>query len=280
MADFRACAMCARINQLPMERIMGRMKGLHFTVWMFAALMHLQMPVPAWATPAEIAARCADEWGTDYEMQLWCRKKQIEALEQLQGMDNQTKIGAAPAGQTANDGRPVIWEPYTTRAIKITGAIRTSESAIDFQNGERIEIKLVPGGKSEHRRMFKVTGNTNPPLIYGNRLCPDNERLSYVITDTSGSSYGMLLSIYCNMPKPPFGDFKWGVGGDYGYSKAIEQDSWKPSVNIDERHTVEAIEGYCSEFANYDSDPLKWRKCIDGEMTALQRIREILEIRS
>lgn len=121
-----------------------------------------QMPVSAKATPPEIVARCAEEWGTDYRMQIWCREQQMEALENLQRMDGQTKTGEDLTGKTVDDGKPVIWEPFTTTAIQLTGRVRTSVSAIDFENGEKIEIELVPGGKSEHRQLFKVTGQPNP----------------------------------------------------------------------------------------------------------------------
>ena len=241
-----------------------------------------QMPVSAKATPPEIVARCAEEWATDYRMQLWCREKQMEALDQLQRMDGQTKTGEALTDQPADDDRPVIWAPFSGTAIRITGAIRTSQSAIDFENGERIEIEAVSGGKSEHRQLFKVTGQSNPPLIYGNRLCADDEHLSYVMIDTSASIYGLSLKTYCNTLKPPLGDFKWGAGDEfyyasYGYSKAAEQRSWRPSVNIEEQREVAAIETYCSEVASYDADPPKWRKCIDGEMAAGLKIREMLD---
>lgn len=129
---------------------------------MMPILLLTQMPVSAKATPPEIVARCAEEWGTDYRMQLWCREKQVEALEQIQRIDGQTKIGADLTGKMVDDGKPVIWEPFTTTAIQLTGRVRTSVSAIDFENGEKIEIELVPEGKSELRQLFKVTGQPNP----------------------------------------------------------------------------------------------------------------------
>lgn len=92
----------------------------------------------------------------------------------------------------------------------------------------------------------------------------------------------MSLFTYCNMSKPPLGNLKWGAAnesssGGYGYSKSAEQFLWSPSVNIEEGREVANIETHCSETASYDADPRKWRKCIDGEMSARLKIREMLD---
>lgn len=199
---------------------------------------------------------------------------------------DEAKIRIRPIGKAASDRRPVIWEPLSTTAISITGAVRTSVSAIDFQNGERIKIEPVPGGKSQHRHLFKVNGGTNPPLISGNRLCLEDEPLSYVILDTSPSivgscanelGCGMTLETYCNVKDLRSPNSKDEEAGTYSYVKSNKQGLWNPSIDIEEQREAGQIETYCSDVANYDSDPEKWRQCIDSETNAGKEIGKIME---
>lgn len=45
-------------------------------------------PASAQTVRPEIAQECAAKWGTDYEMQLYCREKQMEAWEKLQNSNS------------------------------------------------------------------------------------------------------------------------------------------------------------------------------------------------
>ncbi|QEN84751.1 hypothetical protein FZC33_00205 [Labrys sp. KNU-23] len=54
--------------------------------WLLAVTL-ITAPAFAQQVPPEIARDCAKKWGTDYEMQVYCRDQQMKALRQLQMQD-------------------------------------------------------------------------------------------------------------------------------------------------------------------------------------------------
>jgi hypothetical protein len=249
-------------------------------------VVSLKTLAAACATPPEIVARCEEEWGTDYVMQVWCQDKQTKALRELQKNTDQNKIEEKEPPLPKNAGRTVIWDASTTTSISITGNIRLSDSVLDFVNGEQIKLKLISSSRSKLKKMFSVVNGANPILLNTNKFCGVDELLSYLIAEISKSHREMTLSIYCNKSNPPVSDFrssgdlydeKHSFDGTYGYSLADDQANWSPSINVESHQLDGMIETFCADKAPYDVSPEKWRNCIKSETNAIGDISAMLE---
>lgn len=64
-------------------------------------LLGVALTMPTLATaepvPAEIATHCAEKWGSDYEMQLFCRERQMEALSKIRQSNLEAVMAQFPS---------------------------------------------------------------------------------------------------------------------------------------------------------------------------------------
>lgn len=72
-----------------------------------AAIVLFSATSMAQTVPAEIARGCAAKWGADYEMQLYCRNKQTDALRKLAAQD--AVQAPAPNAEQGNDYFTAGW---------------------------------------------------------------------------------------------------------------------------------------------------------------------------
>jgi len=97
------------------------------------------------------------------------------------------------ADPTKNDilSQPRQWQAFSTTAQAITGNITLTDSQLTFANQARLELMLIERNVDTGQTLYRVTSNTNPELLNGNRIC-GAKPIDYVLVQVRGDVSSQL----------------------------------------------------------------------------------------
>lgn len=219
--------------------------------------------------PEEIKAKCAQDWGSDYKMQLFCRQEQMKALKLLQDQDR-----PSVADKTNFINTP-IWSAFSTTAIKITGDIKFTADTLLFKNGAKSKLKLLQ--EKDNRRLYELQA-PDKSLLNGNSLCSDDDDKLYMLTKISVDRFNkdeatLEIDMFDVDHISDINPDK--ICATYNFSQAPDQVNFIIDENIDKKIYDASITDYCmAKFDNYNPQTKKVRSCVKAQTEATAYLQQ------
>jgi hypothetical protein len=234
--------------------------------------------VLAQQVPKEIRADCEKLWGSNYEMQVFCIKKQLKALSELNQIDTNNRVAEI------SDVEPIgIWGPSDHQTSIVTSSIRVSDNQIEFANGEALKVSRLSGTTADIETTFKVLDTKGPKLLYGNTLCDGTKAPNYLVFRKESPKIAeIIMYVFCGqMPSvAEFKDDDPSISGGYWYTRSNDQKSWKIETNLEQKWLLADVKNYCEEKFSAKNTSKRARKCISVELAAQKKLDEKYHLRN